>query len=284
MLRFAGLLLAVCLCAVLPLASQERSALESAQALDKEILQLKNLPEAAQSAAIRDLAIRIRTQPMNAGDRVALAFNLTNEADLENGRGTLQEVVTTLAGALRGAQGKDKDDSNYLRLAEIVRYEHMQVSLDDQRYSAAVARLESEDRRREEADFTLGDIEGRTWNLKSLRGKVVLVNFWATWCPSCVKELPDMQAVYERFKDQGLVILGISDEEAPALKSFVAERKIGYPVLSDPGKRVGDLFLIPAIGIPESFLYDREGRLVEQTIDTPTMQRFLEMLGRAGLH
>jgi len=110
------------------------------------------------------------------------------------------------------------------------------------------------------------------------------VNFWATWCPSCVKELPDMQAVYERFKDQGLVILGISDEEAPALKSFVAERKIGYPVLSDPGKRVGDLFLIPAIGIPESFLYDREGRLVEQTIDTPTMQRFLEMLGRAGLH
>jgi peroxiredoxin len=284
MLRSAGALLVFWLCAVPAAMSQAQSALEAAQALDKEILQLKKLPDAAQAAAIRDLAIRIRTQPMNAGDRVALAFNLTNEADLENGRDTLQEVVKTLATALRDAPGRDKDDSNYLRLAEIVRYEHMQVSLDDSRYADAVARLESEDRRRAGADFTLGDLEGRTWNLKSLRGKVVLINFWATWCPPCVKELPGLQAVYERFKDQGLVILGISNEAAPALRSFVAERKIGYPVLSDPGKKVGDLFLIPGIGIPESFLYDREGRLVDQTIDTPTMQRFLEMLGRTGIH
>jgi len=265
-------------------AAQAPTGVTAGEALDKEILRLKNIPDDARPRAIRDIAVRIRTQTIDPGDRVALAFNLTNEADLSEGKDTLQEVVTTLSEALRDASSRDKAAFHYLRLAEIVRYEHIQTSLDDAKYSAAVARLEADDLRRGQADFTLTDIHGTKWNLKSLRGKVVLVNFWATWCPPCVKELPDLEAVYARFRDQGFVILGISDEDLSKLQPFVAQRKIDYPVLIDPGGKTGEAFEAAAIGIPESFLYDREGHLVESVIDTPTMSRLLELLGGVGLH
>ncbi len=264
--------------------AQAPTGISIGKALDDEMRRLKDLPDSAQAAAIRDLALRIRTQPMDSGDRVALAFNLTNEADLSDGKDTLQDVVTTYSQALREAQRGDKAAFHYLRLAEIVRYEHMQTSLNDAPYLAAMSRLEADDRHRGEADFTLTDIHGTNWNLKSLRGKVVLVNFWATWCPPCVKELPALEAVYARFRDQGLVILGISDEEPAKLQTFLAGQKIDYPVLRDPGGKTGEAFEVPAIGIPESFLYDREGHLVESVIDTPTLARLVELLGRAGLH
>ena len=110
---------------------------------------------------------------------------------------------------------------------------------------------------------------------------MVLVNFWATWCPPCRKEMPDLNTLYQRFKDQGFVILAISDEEADKVKPFIAERSISYPILLDPGRKVNDLFQVE--GIPKSFVYDREGKLVAQSIDMRTQKQFLEMLGQAGL-
>ena len=93
--------------------------------------------------------------------------------------------------------------------------------------------------------------------------------------------MPDLEALYRRFKDQGLVILAISDEEAAKVKSYLAEKPVTYPVLLDPGRKVNDLFLIN--GIPKSFVYDRKGKLVAQSIDMRTQKQFLEMLGQAGL-
>jgi len=107
------------------------------------------------------------------------------------------------------------------------------------------------------------------------------VNFWATWCPPCRKEMPDLEALYKQFKSQGLVIVAISNEEARKVKPFVAERKIGYPVLLDPGGKVNDAFRIE--GIPKTFVYDRDGKLVAQSIDMRTRKQFLEMLATAGL-
>ncbi len=117
--------------------------------------------------------------------------------------------------------------------------------------------------------------------MKDLKGKVVLVNFWATWCPPCRKEMPDLNTLYQRFKDQGFVILAISDEEADKIKPFVAEPKISYPILLDPGRKVNGLFQVQ--GIPKSFVFDRGGKLVAQSIDMRTQKQFLEMLGQAGL-
>ena len=157
----------------------------------------------------------------------------------------------------------------------------MKVSLDDPQYRAACAKLAEEDRARMDADFTLSDIKGKTWTLSAMRGKVVLVNFWATWCPPCRKEMPDMQALYERFGPQGLVILAISDETNDKVEPFIAEKKYTYPILLDPGRNVNKLFTVE--GIPKSFVYDRNGKLVAEAIDRRTNRQFLEMLKLAGL-
>jgi peroxiredoxin len=169
----------------------------------------------------------------------------------------------------------------YLELAQLARYEQMQVSLDAPAYKAAMAKLAADDERRQHADFTLTDLQGKNWQLASLHGKVVLVNFWATWCPPCRKEMPDLDALYQRFADQGFVILAISDEEQAKVAPFIAEHKITYPVLLDPGRKVNDLFQVQ--GIPKSFVYDREGKLVTQSIDMRTQGQFLQMLAQAGL-
>jgi peroxiredoxin len=168
-----------------------------------------------------------------------------------------------------------------MQLASLVRYEHMQASLDNPQFAAAMTKLETDDAVRQKADFTLNDLQGKPWHLQDLRGKVVLVNFWATWCPPCRKEMPDLNALYNRFKDRGFVVLAISDEEATKVAPFIEERKIDYPILLDPGRKVNDLFQVE--GIPKSFVYDRSGKMVAQSIDMRTRNQFLEMLALAGL-
>ncbi len=196
----------------------------------------------------------------------------------------LQEVATTLADTLLQQPVPDEKGQPagpYVELAELMRYEHVQTSLDAPQLKAAMAKLEADDQVRQKADFTLTDLRGRAWTLSDLRGKVVLVNFWATWCPPCRKEMPDLETLYNRFKDQGLVILAISDEEAGKVEPFIAERKITYPVMLDPGRKVNDLFQVE--GIPKSFVYNREGKLVAQSIDMRTQGQFLQMLAQAGM-
>jgi peroxiredoxin len=144
-----------------------------------------------------------------------------------------------------------------------------------------MTRLEADDAKREKADFTLTDLEGKPWHLRDLKGKVVLVNFWATWCPPCRKEMPDLQALYNKYKGDGLVVLSISDEETAKVTPFIAERKITYPVLLDPGRKVNEAFVVE--GIPKSFVYNREGKLVAQSIDMRTRSQFQAMLAQAGL-
>jgi len=117
--------------------------------------------------------------------------------------------------------------------------------------------------------------------LKELKGKVVLVNFWATWCPPCRKEMPDLEKLYKKFEKEGLIILAISDEEASKVSPFIAQEKVTYPVLLDPGRKVNDEFEV--MGIPKSFVFDREGKLVAQSIDMRTEHQFREMLKQAGL-
>ncbi len=169
----------------------------------------------------------------------------------------------------------------YVELAQLVRYEHMQASLDDPQLAAAMQKLEADDARRQHADFTLVDLHGTKWTLKQLSGKVIVVNFWATWCPPCRKEMPDLETLYKRFKNQGLVILAISDEDPGKVKPFIEREKVSYPILLDPGRKVNELFEVE--GIPKSFVYDRTGKLVAQSIDMRTQKQFLEMLGHAGL-
>jgi peroxiredoxin len=254
------------------------------QPIVDQIKGLRKLDDTVRARTTKELALQIHQLPVVANKLKlagALAL-LSTEGDF--GRGTLQEVTTTLASALREQPPAGKPgqpDDLYMWLASLVRYEHMQAQSDNPQFAEALSKLEAADAARQKVDFTLSDLQGNPWHLRDLKGKVVLVNFWATWCPPCRKEMPDLQALYDRYKDQGFVVVSISDEEAAKVQPFIAERKITYPVLLDPGRKINDLFQVE--GIPKSFVYNREGKLVAQSIDMRTRHQFQAMLAQAGL-
>jgi peroxiredoxin len=193
----------------------------------------------------------------------------------------LAEVATTYARALRGCPGQY--DNAYLELARLLRGSHIPASLDDPRLAAALDRVDAEDREIEEADFTLADMQGKPWTLKDLRGKVVLLNFWFIGCPPCVHEIPALDALYDRFRAKGLVILAIAgDDDAIALRSFLRAHRVSYPVLLDSGRKVTERFHV--VGVPRSMVFDPSGKLTAQVIGSRTQKQFAEMLGQTGLH
>lgn len=113
--------------------------------------------------------------------------------------------------------------------------------------------------------FTVTDLEGRIWSSLNWRGKVVLVNFWATWCPPCLAEIPALVALQEKYRDE-LLIVGISEDQASVdfVKAFATERHINYPlVMSTPD--IQQLF--PGVAaLPTTFVLDPEGRMVKKHI------------------
>ncbi|HTS71923.1 MAG TPA: TlpA disulfide reductase family protein [Terriglobia bacterium] len=258
--------------------SQEKPIVQSLRGL-------RSLPDDSRARETRKLALDMRALPAG-GHKLALAnalANLSTEGDL--GHETLQEVATTLAAALAEhpvPEEKGGPAEPYLELAQLVRYEHVQASVDSPEFGKAMAELEADDQKRQEADFTLTDLQGKNWTLTNLRGKVVLLNFWATWCPPCRKEMPDLESLYKQFRKQGLVILAISDEDTGKVKPFIADKDISYTVLLDPGRKVNTLFHV--MGIPKTFIYDRSGKLVAESVDMRTRGQFLIMLAQAGLH
>jgi len=115
------------------------------------------------------------------------------------------------------------------------------------------------------SDFTIRDLDGRTISLASLRGKVTLVNFWATWCGPCRAEIPDLVALQQKYRDQ-LQILGISEDEASpeTVKQFAAKFSVNYPVAMvtpELEKLFGNVSALPT-----TFVIDREGRVVQKHV------------------
>jgi peroxiredoxin len=272
------------LCGVAAFAQKQITWTDQEKPIVDGIKHLRQVPDDQRGKVTRDLAAQISALP-SSDNKLQLATSLAERStEGDFGKDTLQAVANTLAETLRQRPAPEENGEPaypYVALAELVRYEHVNASVDDPQFKAAMAQLQADDERRAHADFTLTDLQGHQWTLQSLRGKVVLVNFWATWCPPCRKELPDLEQLSERFKDQGLVVLAISDEELAKVQPFVAERKLTYPVLLDAGGKVGKEFAVE--GIPKSFVYDREGKLVAQAIDMRTQQQFLGMLAQAGI-
>ena len=262
------------------------AAAQCAQSQEKSIVEtlhrLRSLPDDKRPDETRRLAIAIRQLPAG-GRKVGLAQELANLAtEGDAGHATLQEVATTLAlGLNERAADKGQAAEPYETLAQLVRYEHVNASVDNALFTAAMTKLEADERARQGVDFTLVDLAGKKWTLSALRGRVVLVNFWATWCPPCRQEMPDLEALQRQFGTNRFVILAITDEGADKVQPFVEERKLSFPILLDPGAKARERMRV--VGIPKSFVYDRSGKLAAQAIDARTLRQFLEMLKEAGL-
>lgn len=116
------------------------------------------------------------------------------------------------------------------------------------------------------ADFTLPDLHGRAVQLAALRGKVVFINVWATWCQPCVEEMPTIQRLYERLHERGLEVLAVSLDAlgAQVVGPFVQNYRLTFPVLLDTKSLLQRLY--HTTGVPESFIVDKRGLLADKVI------------------
>lgn len=115
-------------------------------------------------------------------------------------------------------------------------------------------------------DFTLKNMQGEEVTLSDLRGKVVLVNFWATWCPPCRQEMPSMEELYQHLKSQDFEMLAINVEEngPEAVDKFLKDKSHSFPILFDPQSQVQRLYNVTKY--PETFVVDRNGIVVEHVM------------------
>ncbi|MBH0190796.1 MAG: TlpA family protein disulfide reductase [Nitrospira sp.] len=130
-------------------------------------------------------------------------------------------------------------------------------------------------------DFRLVDLEGKSQSLSQYRGKVVLVNFWATWCKPCTTEMPAMQATYERLRDKGFVVLAINELEDDAkVREHIKQHGHTFPVLMDRENKVANQFGI--VGLPVSVFIDEKGVVQEYIKGGLAGERVLRLPQRGG--
>jgi thiol-disulfide isomerase/thioredoxin len=111
--------------------------------------------------------------------------------------------------------------------------------------------------------FAITDLSGQEISPATLKGKVVLIDFWATWCPPCRKEIPHFNKLYARYREQGLIVIGLAlDDKAAEVRTFMRQMPIAYPVaLASPElqQQFGGIEVYPT-----AFLFDREGRMIKK--------------------
>jgi len=115
-------------------------------------------------------------------------------------------------------------------------------------------------------EFTLTDMQGQKVSLSQFRGKVVIINFWATWCPPCREEMPSMEQLYRDFSAKGLVMLAVNAEEngEQAVTKFLQRTPYSFPILLDKDSIAQNAYGV--FRFPESFIIDRNGVVVEKII------------------
>lgn len=128
-------------------------------------------------------------------------------------------------------------------------------------------------------DFTLKDIQGKPFALSDYKGKVVVLDFWATWCPPCRKEIPRFIELYNRYRSRGLAVIGVSMDESTAdIKRFAKKFKMNYPILLGAGRDD----LEGAFGshpLPAAFVIGRDGRICAMHDGLTPIEQFEREIG-----
>lgn len=123
-------------------------------------------------------------------------------------------------------------------------------------------------------DFTLKDLEGKTVKLSDFKGKVIILDFWATWCPPCRMEIPHFRALYGKYKSKGLEIIGVSLDRSGVedVKRFAKNNQINYPLLM--GNESVAILYGNIRAIPTTFVIDRKNKIVKKYIGYNDMEVF----------
>jgi cytochrome c biogenesis protein CcmG/thiol:disulfide interchange protein DsbE len=130
-------------------------------------------------------------------------------------------------------------------------------------------------------DFTVQDSD-RKVSLNQFRGQVVVLNFWATWCPPCIEELPSMATMQDRMRSRGIVVLGVSiDVDEDAYHRFLRQRGVNFLTVRDPEQKVATMY--GTTGWPETYIIDRQGVLRRKFVgavdwNSPEILQFLARL------
>jgi len=130
-------------------------------------------------------------------------------------------------------------------------------------------------------DFNLPDLNGKIISLKDFSGKVLIVNFWATWCPPCEEEIPKLNQLHKRYKNEGLVVIGIAlDKDSLNLvEPFVREKRIGYPILMGNEQVIRDMEDFS--GVPTTLIVDQKGNIKKKydgAFDKDDLEKILKEL------
>ncbi len=135
----------------------------------------------------------------------------------------------------------------------------------------------------ESVDFILPDLEGKPRSLSEFLGKWVVVNYWATWCPPCREEMPELEVFHANHKDEDAVVLGVNMEtiSLARLREFAEEQFISFPILREQPRAHTELGKIP--GLPTSYLIDPEGRVAGRQVGPLTLQRLERMIEKLKL-
>jgi len=197
-----------------------------------------------------------------------------NKAGLD--REIIRPAVELLANASRDSSYAIADEA-----ALLIREYGLRLGENDPSIQARIALAQLEETLSDGYSFTLPSVDGTILRLKELRGKVVLLNFWATWCGPCRAEKPILQKVYDELKDKGFMILAITDEDPAVVRRFAGEYHITVPVIIDRRRTVFDHYLIE--GIPKTIILNRQGRAVARPVTITDEAQLRKVLAAAGV-
>ena len=124
-------------------------------------------------------------------------------------------------------------------------------------------------------DFTLMDLDGNEISLSDFNGKVLILNFWATWCPPCREEIPDFVEVYNEYESEDVQFIGVSNEDISTLRSFVEDYNISYPILIDDENIMGKWGIS---AIPTTFVFDKNGQIISKSVGTMTREQLVNII------
>jgi len=236
--------------------------------------------DAPTQVGVAEIARQVRALAASE-EKVNLALELANLSlsDSEFSGGALAEMAVTLASALGEATGSPEA---YIQLATLKPYLPASLSKPIPALDAAATLLELRGLAARRTDIKLDGLDGRVYSLASLRGKVVLVNFWATWCGPCRQEMPAIEKLYRGLEGNGLVVVAISNEDRDTVAAFVNKYLYSFPILLDPMHKTDILFDQGAL--PNTYILDRQGRIVAHVIGSRTEQELTALLAKAGLN